>query len=146
MGQVLLFRLGEDSFALEVTALQEVVDHPALHYLPQAPEHFLGAINVHGQVLPLLDLSGFLGYPQRPRHTRYIVLAPEVCAVALAVDNVGRIVTPDEPEGEEDQSTQTGPRSEEIMCGGVQVRLLDAGQLHARLEQMFQVTGGQDGV
>ena len=146
MGQILLFRLGEDAFGLEVTLLQEVVDHPSLHYLPRAPEHFLGAINVHGQVLPVLDLAGHLGYPAGRRSERYLVLAPGICALALAVDSVGRIVTPDEPEEDGAASSSAVAGEGEVLCGGIGIRLLDVEQLRASLERIFYGTGGQHGI
>lgn len=145
MGQILLFRLGQDPFGLEVTSLQEVVDHPLLHYLPRAPEHFLGAINVHGQVLPVLDLAGHLGYPAGRRSERYLVLTSDVCALALAVDSVGRIVTPDEVEDDEETRTAEGIGAGEVLCGGVRTRLLDVVRLREGLERIFYGTGGRDG-
>lgn len=92
MDQVLVFDLGEERYGLEVGHIQEVADSPGLHYIPQAPGHFLGAINFHGQILPVLDLCKYLEFPDGPHDPRKIVLAVEGCALALAVTAVHRIV------------------------------------------------------
>lgn len=92
MEQVLVFDLGEERYGLEVGYIQEVADSPGLHYIPQAPAYFLGAINFHGQILPVLDLCQFLEFPAGPQDPRKIVLATEGTALALAATAVHRIV------------------------------------------------------
>ena len=61
MDRVLLFRLGDDLYALEVDQVQEVVESPRYHYIPRAPAGFAGAINFHGSIVPVLDLAAFFG-------------------------------------------------------------------------------------
>lgn len=90
--QVLVFRLGEELYGLEVAKIQEVVESPVLYYIPRASEHFLGAINFHGIILPVLDLAAYLGFARGQRDNRVIVLASDLCSLALAVTSVGRIV------------------------------------------------------
>lgn len=92
MDQVLVFDLGEERYGLEVGHIQEVADSPDLHYIPQAPDYFLGAINFHGQILPVLDLCHFLDFPAGSHDPRKIVLAAEGTALALAATAVHRIV------------------------------------------------------
>lgn len=92
MNQVLLFDLGEERYGLEVGEVQEVADAPQMHYIPQAPEFFLGAINFHGRILPVLDLGRFLDLPDTPQDPRKIVLAGEGRGLALSAGSVQRIV------------------------------------------------------
>lgn len=92
MNLLLLFRLGETPYALEIAQIQEIVEAPRLFYIPRAPACFPGAVNIRGGVFPVLDLPGFLGYPGESRDGRVIVLAPHLGAMALMVSTVGRIV------------------------------------------------------
>ncbi len=92
MDQVLVFRLGEESYALEVEHIQEVIEPSPMHYIPLAPAAFSGAINFHGSILPVLDLGASFGLPVAQRSGRYIVLAASFCSLALAVPAVQRIV------------------------------------------------------
>jgi purine-binding chemotaxis protein CheW len=93
--QILIFRLGEERYGLEVEKIQEVVESPILHYIPRASKHLLGAVNFHGNILPVLDLASFLGFAREQRDRRVIILASGLCSLALAVTAVGRIVTCD---------------------------------------------------
>lgn len=93
--QILVFHLGEELYGLEVAEIQEVLESPVLHYIPRASEHFLGAVNFHGNILPVLDLASFLGFTHEQRDRRVIIMASGLCSLALAVTEVGRIVTCD---------------------------------------------------
>ena len=95
MEQVLVFRLGEELYGLEISHIQEVVETPAFHYIPRAPAFWTGAINFHGSILPVLDLPDYLGFTGQERDHRVIALVN--CPLALAVSAIHRIM-PLDPE------------------------------------------------
>ena len=64
MEQFLLFHLDRELFGLQIAHIQEIVESPVLHYIPRAPRHFIGAINFHGNVVPVVDLAELVGYLQ----------------------------------------------------------------------------------
>lgn len=147
MEQVLIFRLGEELHALEVAHVQEVVESPRYHYIPLAPAAFLGAINFHGSILPVLDLGVCLGIAGDQRDGRIVVLATALCSLALAVSAIRRIVPLD-------AEALLPPRIEGPLAGcsrGVfslddeTINLLDAARLLASLEKSGMVTGGDHG-
>jgi chemotaxis signal transduction protein len=91
MRQVLVFRVGERCCGLDTVRIKEIVEHPVCHYLPRAPKWCEGAINVQGQVLPLINLPEFLGStPGRCDH-RCIVLDVAPGSLALRVTSIQRI-------------------------------------------------------
>ena len=92
MAQLLAFQLGSEMYGLEVTHIQEVVESPPLYYIPRAPASLLGAINFHGSILPVLDLAACLGFGEKERDLRIIVLTPEEAQLALAVSAIVGIV------------------------------------------------------
>lgn len=152
MEQLLVFRLGEEEhlYALEVASLQEVVESPPLHYIPRAPEHFRGAINFHGSILPVLDLPFYLGFPGKSRDPRVIVLAFDLCRMALEVAAVHKIVSvdpetvqPAEEEGEGMEAwVRTVIRREE---DGALLKVLDVAHVLASLERPGRGEGERDG-
>ncbi|WP_219898436.1 chemotaxis protein CheW [Phormidesmis priestleyi] len=59
---VILFRLGDEQFALPVSVLHEVTHPGAIHRLPhRSNDVFLGLINIRGEILMTISLSQFLG-------------------------------------------------------------------------------------
>jgi len=95
MTQILPFTLGAERYALKLTSIQEVVDGAQLHYLPVTPATFLGAINVHGQVVPVVDLPLLLGFDPAPVCQRFLVLSPQILSLALAVHQLESVINVD---------------------------------------------------
>lgn len=147
MEQVLVFRLGEEHYALEVAHIQEVVESPRYHYIPRMPAAFLGAINFHGSILPVLDLGAGSGSAGEQRDGRIIVLAAALCPLALAVTAVQRIVLLDAdallPSREEGRLA--GCSRAAFSLDGETIHLLDAARLLASLEKTEMGTGGDHG-
>ncbi len=54
---VLLFRLGEDRYAVDVKDVVEIVPNVPLQQIPMAPELVAGLLNYRGVVVPIIDLS-----------------------------------------------------------------------------------------
>jgi purine-binding chemotaxis protein CheW len=59
--QAVIFRLGEESFALPVGLVREILDYRAACRLPGAPAWLMGLIDVRGQSVPIADLRLRLG-------------------------------------------------------------------------------------
>ncbi|NJC88718.1 MAG: hypothetical protein FIB02_09350 [Desulfuromonas sp.] len=140
MPRMLLFRVGPDQYGLEIEALQEVADDPPLYRVPQAGAFLLGAINLHGRVLPVIDLAALLDVAALGRDQRLVVLGPEFHSLALAVSGVGRIAAFEAadlrlPSADERLKAIAGV----IAIGeqGERVNLLDAGAVVERLEIIY---------
>jgi D-alanyl-D-alanine carboxypeptidase len=63
--QLLLFTMGEPRYALNLAAVERVVQAVEVMPLPKAPPLVLGVINVQGQVIPVVDLGPCFGRPPR---------------------------------------------------------------------------------
>jgi len=63
--QVVVFRLDEQRYALPLAAVQRVVRAVEVTSLPNAPPVVLGAINVEGHVLPVLNVRRRFRLPER---------------------------------------------------------------------------------
>ena len=91
MELTLIFTLGEEVYGLEIDAIQEIIENPALHHVPLAEGVLNGAINFHGQILAVIDLPGLLGFTTEERDHRYVVLTSELKSMVLSVSGVVRI-------------------------------------------------------
>jgi len=145
MEQVLVFRLGEELYALAVADIQEVIESPHYHYIPLAPAAFSGAINFHGSILPVLDLGACLGFAGDRQNGRIIVLATSLCRLALAVTAIQRIVPLDADallpslKG----CRLAGCSRAVFSLDGEMINLLDAARLLTSLE-MAEMGSGED--
>lgn len=75
------FRLGRETFAIDVAHVREVLDMEEVTPLPRAPEHVLGIVNVRGGAIPIVDLRAHFGMAQSETtlQSRILVLEfPEV--------------------------------------------------------------------
>ena len=93
----LLFSQGGGRYALPLAGVDEVLEPPALAFVPQAPVACLGVIVRHGRVLAVMDAGELLASgdgalsPEEGPLTRLIVLSYSDMKVALRVDRVDRI-------------------------------------------------------
>src|SRR5437868_115370 len=60
---VLIFALGEERYAIELSALAEVLPLRGCTSVPGAPSAVLGVMNVRGEIRPVADLRRILELP-----------------------------------------------------------------------------------
>jgi purine-binding chemotaxis protein CheW len=84
------FVIEEQQYALPLPMVQRVLPMVAVSPLPQAPSIALGVINLHGQVIPVLDIRRRLGFPARDYGlTAHLLVARTSRRIlALPVDEV----------------------------------------------------------
>ena len=82
--QYLTFRLGSETFAVDVCQVREILDLVQITRVPQMPDYMLGVINLRGSVVPVVDLRRKFGLAARDT-TR------ESCIIVLEVDFGGEV-------------------------------------------------------
>lgn len=58
---VCIFSLGPERFALDLSVVDEVVETGEVTPLPSAPDFMLGLANVRGEIVPVIDITSFVG-------------------------------------------------------------------------------------
>lgn len=92
--QVVTFGLGEETFAVPVTMVREILDYRPAFRVPNGPAWMLGITDVRGQGVPMIDLRMRLGLtPVEPTlATRVLIvdvtLADRMLSLGLVVDRV----------------------------------------------------------
>ena len=61
--QYLTFTLAEETFAIEIVKVREVIDYVHVTRVPRMPAFLRGVINLRGSVVPVIDLRLILGMP-----------------------------------------------------------------------------------
>jgi len=73
---VLVFDLGGVRYALPTSDVSELTRAVTIVPLPKAPPIVEGIINVHGRVVPVLDIRARFGLPPRPlSYTDHLIVA-----------------------------------------------------------------------
>jgi len=66
---VMVFHIGKERYALPLASVLRVLPVAALKALPGAPPYVRGLLDLHGEALPVIDLSALAGTP--PDAVRY---------------------------------------------------------------------------
>ncbi len=143
MTLILPFMLGEERYALKLTEVQEVIEDAEQHYLPAAPAVLIAAVNVHGRILPVLDLPQLLGFSSAPLSERMIVLADREFPLVLAVHHLEPLLSVDLEQASLIQSDAPDDCISGVLnWQGQMVSLLDLEQLQRIVEDECSDTGG----
>jgi len=88
------FHLSAQLYALPLGNVESVLRMVALTPLPEAPSWVAGAVNLHGSVVPALDLRQRLGGESRePRSDDYLLVVKGLeRPIALMVDEVTEVI------------------------------------------------------
>lgn len=98
--QLFVFSLEGHRYALHLEVVDKVV--PAVHVtpLPKAPEIVTGIVNIHGEIVPVIDVRRRFALPPKPRlalSDRLVIARTRHRSVAVAADAVsGVLECPDE--------------------------------------------------
>jgi purine-binding chemotaxis protein CheW len=138
--QLVVFRLGEQSFAVPIAQVREVVAAGELTPMPGWPPYLAGVLVLRGAVLPVVELRTLLELAGEAPARRQVVVVERPDAVfGLLVDGVSQVLRLG-PEGLEPPPQVAGARGflagvARTEAGLVLVlqldRLLDRGELSA---------------
>lgn len=143
MKQLLPFKIGYETYALELIEVQEVVENQQVYDFPGSPGAIAGAIGFHGRIVPVVDLALLLDFPAGKLGQRLIVLINERGPVALGVDQVRAIINIEKNQTNRIQNhTEQNYISDVVNCGGEMISLFDLDQLQTKLESLCAQTGG----
>ena len=84
--------LGGECFGIELAAIQEFCDIVQLSPIPCCPSHILGAMNLRGDLLTLIDPRAALNLPPAARGGKAVVALLGDQAMGLAVDAVHNVI------------------------------------------------------
>jgi purine-binding chemotaxis protein CheW len=89
----LIFTLAGRYYAFDLAQAAEVVEHPVTWPIPLAPACYYGAMNFHGMIVAVMDLSMFLGFSGGRGAEKVIVLDTRIASLALSVECIIRITS-----------------------------------------------------
>lgn len=94
---VLIASIDKQQYAFDLAAVQRTLFAVELSPLPNAPDYILGAINLHGALLPVINLRALFALPEKTLSVNdHLICVNEDSPVALWVDHVVRVLVIDD--------------------------------------------------
>ena len=88
--RALSFRLGSEHYCIDITEAKEVFKPILITRVPNNPIFIIGVTNLHGEIVPLIDIRYFLGLEQKEGFigTKAITTDIRGNLIGLMVDDV----------------------------------------------------------
>jgi len=92
--QVVAFRLGNETYAMDISYIHEIIRMKEITFVPRAPHYMRGVINLRGRIVPVMDLRARLGLPthEETAQSRIIVVEANGESIGLIVDAVSEVL------------------------------------------------------
>ena len=91
----LVFRVGTERFAIDLAAVEEAIELPSVHHLPEMPDHLLGVFELRGRLVPIYSPEHVLRVALTHEAAAVLVLRSREKRLGLAVDDVDDVLTID---------------------------------------------------
>jgi purine-binding chemotaxis protein CheW len=92
--QWVTYKLGDETYGINVMQVQEVLRHTEIAPVPGAPDYVLGIINLRGNVVTVIDTRSRFGLPSSDisDNTRIVIIESDDQVVGILVDSVAEVV------------------------------------------------------
>jgi purine-binding chemotaxis protein CheW len=93
--QLVVFKLGEESYGVNIEAVNTIIRLPDITAVPHAPDYVKGVINLRGLIVPVISLRTRFGLPESAatKATRVVVVENEGMQVGMIVDAVSETMS-----------------------------------------------------
>lgn len=92
--QWVTFKLGDETYGINVMQVQEVLRYTEVAPVPGSPLYVLGIINLRGNVVTVIDTRSRFGLPSADitDNTRIVIIESEKQVIGILVDSVAEVV------------------------------------------------------
>ncbi|WP_438019332.1 chemotaxis protein CheW [Sorangium sp. So ce315] len=121
VSQYISFIIAGDEYAVNILRAREIVEHGVTSRVPMMPACIVGAMNLRGRVVPVIDLAVKLGLPPTKVSRWTCVLIVEIeldgedTRLGLLIDAVGDVLTLAEDDIEPAPTFGTPVRMDELL-------------------------------
>jgi len=92
--EILSFKLNEKEYGIPISGVLRIIRMAAITPVSELSKYHLGVINLHGQIVPVLDIKQCLGLQRRTAnlHDCIIILEVDDRKAAIIVDTIIDII------------------------------------------------------
>lgn len=94
--QFVIFKLGEEHFAVETDKILSINDMMTITRVPKAPDYIKGLINLRGSIKSLVDVNLLLNIESKRQQNNIIILKVDEEEIGISVDEVEEVIDIDE--------------------------------------------------
>ena len=94
--QFVIFKLGEEHFAVETDKILSINDMMNITVVPKAPSYIKGLINLRGSIKSLIDINLLLNIKSDKIQNNIIILKLNEEEIGITVDEVEEVIDIDE--------------------------------------------------
>jgi purine-binding chemotaxis protein CheW len=90
----LQFDLGQETYAAQLLSVKEVIPVPETTPLPNSPSHYVGIMNLRGQIISIIDLRKKLKITPKEEGIEEAVIIVEIDGVGIGVvvDSINKVL------------------------------------------------------
>ena len=91
--EIILFELGEGSYAINVLKTREIITPLPMTRIPNSPEHVEGVIHLRGEIIPVVNLASIVHATSsgNPENDKFIIAELNQIKIAFRVHAVRKI-------------------------------------------------------
>jgi purine-binding chemotaxis protein CheW len=113
----LRFSLANELFAMPLLLVREVIAYPEITEIPNTPKHFLGIMNLRGQIISIIDLRDKLHIKNDFTPETTVIICDLVsCTIGIVVDSVDSVLNIQQSEIKQKPDFQ-GPSATDYITG-----------------------------
>lgn len=90
--QIVVFKLGNEYFAVETERVQSINDMMGITRVPKAPSYIKGLINLRGSIKSLVDINLLLNVDSSSAQNNIIILTVKNEEIGISVDEVDEVL------------------------------------------------------
>ena len=106
--QIVVFKLGDEHFAVETEKVQGINDMMEVTRVPKSPKYIKGLINLRGSIKSLVDINLLLNLKTVNEPNTIIILKVQEEEIGITVDEVEEVLDIDEKEIQKLENSNTG--------------------------------------
>lgn len=113
----LCFSLGNEEYSIPLLSVREVIAVPETTKIPGTPTHFMGIMNLRGQVISVIDLRTKFGIkPKDGSENAVIICDLSPLCIGVVVDSINFVFSPTASEVS-DKPDLSGSKNAEAITG-----------------------------
>lgn len=90
--QFVIFKLGDEHFAVETDKILSINDMMTITKVPKAPSYIKGLVNLRGSIKSLVDINLLLNIKSNNKQNNIIILKVNEEEIGIIVDEVEEVV------------------------------------------------------